>query len=97
MNLNQGLAILLVILGVLMASTAQLTDILGPAPAKYVVSIAGLLNSVLAGVLGVLTSQANAAKSVASSDVKLQVGPNAPQAIKDLATDPAQPNIQKAK
>lgn len=80
MNRNQTIAILLVVLGVLMASTAQLTEIIGPGPAKYVVSIAGLLNSILAGVLGVFTSQTGMVKDVANM-----------KEVKQVVLDPAQP------
>lgn len=77
MNLNskQILSIVMVVLGVLMASTAQLTDLFGPGTTKAIVGIAGMVNATLAGVLAIFNTQANTIKDVVAmaSDPKSPV------------------------
>lgn len=63
-NLKQAISIALVVLGVLMVSSAQLTDIIGAGPTKMVVSFSAILNSILAGVLTVITSTTGTIKDV---------------------------------
>lgn len=64
MNINQAIALVLVTLGVFVASTAQLTDLVGPGATKLIVSLSSLLMSILSGVLGVLTGQSGQLKAV---------------------------------
>lgn len=64
LNFKQILSIVMVVLGVLMASTAQLTDLFGPGTTKAIVGIAGMLNSTLAGILAIFNSQSNTIKDV---------------------------------
>ena len=64
LNSKQILSILMVVLGVLMASTAQLTDLFGPDVTKAIVGLAGMLNSTLAGILVVFNNQTNTIKDV---------------------------------
>ena len=96
MNHKQLLAITLVVLGVLMASSAQLTDLFGPTATKTIVSVAGLLNSILAGILGVVSSQTGLIKDVQSMPgvEKITVNEQANKALATLATDPNQEKIE---
>lgn len=97
MNLNQGLSIALVVLGVFVVSTAQLTDLFGPNTAKTIVSVSGLSMAILSGILGVLTGQVGQAKATASlPGAQIVVGRNASPALAALAMDPTQPNIVPA-
>lgn len=97
MNLNtrQVLAIIGVILGVLMASTAQLTDLLGPTVAKSVVGIAGMIASGLNGVLAVLSGQANTVKEVAAMPgvEEIKVNKDANQILSAVAMDEKQDKV----
>jgi hypothetical protein len=67
MNLNVALAILIAVLGVLMASTAQLNDLFGPPLAHSIVSVAGLLNAIIASILAVLSGNVAMLKNVVAS------------------------------
>ena len=57
MNLSakQWIAIVIAVLGVLMISQAQLTDLFGASMAKYIQSASGLLNMILGSVLAIIT------------------------------------------
>jgi len=98
MNLNtkQVIAIVMVILGVLTASTAQLTDIVGPHMTKLVAGLAGMTNTALAGILAVLTSQNNTVKDVLAMPgvERLQVNEQSNQVLASIAVDPTQPKIE---
>lgn len=100
MNLtaNQWLAIVLVVLGVLVASTAQLTDLFGPAITKTIVSVAGILVAILNGVIAVLTGQASQVKFVQDMPGvdKIVVNKKANTTLAQLAVDPAQDKIEAA-
>lgn len=94
MNLKQILGGLVVVLGALMVSTAQLQDIFGPAVAKSIVSLASILNMICGGWLTILTNQANTVAS--ASDVKgveVTVSKDAPQAVAALAMSETQQSI----
>lgn len=95
MNLNQILAVSIAILGVLMASTAQLNDLLGTTVAHTIVSLAGLLNSIIASMLAVFTGNAGMLKSVAAlpSVDRVQVNTQATPALAAVAVDPEQPKV----
>lgn len=54
---SQKFQIALCVLGVLVASTGQLTDLFGPLVTKYIVSAAGMGVSALSGVGAILTGQ----------------------------------------
>lgn len=93
MNLNgkQLIAILIAVLSVLAASTAQLNDIFGPVAAKYIVSVAGLLTACLSTVLMVTTSQSSVVRDVAAMPGVSQITVNAQanKALAAIAMDPA--------
>lgn len=96
MNVNQIFAIILVVLGVFVASAAQLADLLGPTTAKVIVSVSSLLMSILSGVLGVLTGQASQIKAVQAMPgvEKIVVNEKANQALAAIAVDPAQQKVE---
>ena len=98
LNINQVLAIALVILGVFVASTAQLTDLFGPAVAKTIVSVSGLFMSILSGIVGVLTGQSSQIKAVQAMPgvEKIVVNAQANSTLAGLAVDPAQEKIETA-
>lgn len=60
----QIFSICLVILGVLVASTGQLNDLLGPQVTKYIVSLAGLSMSILSGISAIVTGANQQVKDV---------------------------------
>lgn len=97
MNLNakQIISIIGAILSVLMISTAQLTDLLGPTAAKSLVSIAGLFNMILSSVMAAITSQGSTVKDVLAMDgvAKINVNEKANATLAALAIDPKQDKI----
>lgn len=98
MNLNakQVIAIILVILGVITASTAQLTDLFGPSATKAIVSIASMVNSILAGALGVISSQTGLVKDVQAMPgvEKITVNAQANSTLASMAVDPSNEKIE---
>lgn len=96
LNLNQIFAIVLVVLGVATASTAQMTELFGPVAAKTVATSAGLLTSILSGVLGVLTGQASQVKAVQAMPgvESILVNAKANQTLAAIAVDPNQSKVQ---
>lgn len=98
MNANQVLAIILVVLGVFVASTAQLNDLLGTTDAKIIVSISSLLMSILSGVLGILTGQGGQIRAVQSMPGvdKIVVNSQANSTLATMAVDPSQDKIETA-
>lgn len=90
LNRNQLLAIVIATLSVLMASTAQLTDLFGVALAKAVVSGAGLLNGILSSWLAVLTSQSGLVHDVQDMPgvERIQVNRQANTTLAQIALDP---------
>jgi hypothetical protein len=95
LNLNQIMAIIVAILSVLITSTAQLTDLFGAGTAKNIVSVAGLMNSLLSSVLAVLSSQGATVKSVLAMPgvQKIDVNADANKTLAAIAVDPAQNKI----
>jgi len=93
MNLttNQIIAVVMVILGVLVGSTAQLTDLLGPGTTKTIVSLASLANTMLSGIMVVLTGQTAQIKNVIAMPgvEKITVNSQANQTLAAVAIDPA--------
>lgn len=90
LNRNQILAIIIAVLAVLMASTAQLTDLFGQTGAKYIISAAGLLNGVLSAILAVITGQAGMVKDVAAMPgvEPIRINAQANQTLARVAMDP---------
>lgn len=88
---NQIIAIIMVILGVLVGSTAQLTDLLGASTTKTIVSLASLANTMLSGIMVVLTGQVAQIKNVIAMPgvEKITVNANANQTLAQVAVDPA--------
>ena len=91
----QKIAITMAVLGVLSTSGVQLTDILGPAISKTTVSVAGLINSVLAAIVAVLSGQGAIVKQVAAMPgvSRISVNENANPVLAQLATASDQPGI----
>lgn len=100
MNINnkQILSIILAVLGVLMVSTTQLNDLLGATTAKTVVSLAGLLNSILASALAIVSSQGGLIREVQAMPGvdKITVNAQANQTLAAAAVDPANAKIEAA-
>lgn len=97
MNLNgkQLIAISIAILGVLMVSTSQLTDLFGPTVTKSITAVAALLNSVLGATMAVLTSQGANVRDVLDMPgvEKINVNRHANQTLAQIAVDPAENKI----
>lgn len=97
MNLNakQIISIIGAVLGVLMISTSQLTDLLGPSAAKTIVSIAGLVNTVLSSIMAVITSQGSTVREVrAMPGVEhIEVNEHANATLAAIAVDPDEPKV----
>lgn len=64
LTLSQKFQIALCVLGVLVASTGQLTDLFGPQVTKYIVSFAGISVAMLSGVGTILTGQQSQIQAV---------------------------------
>lgn len=98
MNLNfkQVLAILGAVLGVLMISTAQLTDLFGPGVTKVIVSAAAVLNTTLSSILAVVTGQSAMIKDVAAMPGvdMIRVNAQANQTLAQIAVDPEMHKVE---
>lgn len=92
LNLNgkQILGIVGAIISVLMVSSAQLTDLLGATQAKYIVTIAGLLNLMFQSISVALSTQTAQVKDVLAMPgiEKLTVNSQASPALATIAVDP---------
>lgn len=95
---GQWLGIVLAILGVLAASTAQLNELFGPAVAKTIGTIANLTMSIMSAVLVVLTGQSAQVQAVQAMPgvEKIVVNENANQTLASMAVDPQQKKIETA-
>lgn len=97
LNLNgkQIIQIVGVIISVAMVSSAQLTDLLGPVAAKYIVTIAGLANMTLQGIAVALSTQSAQIKDVAAMPgvEKITVNSQASTVLATLAVDPHQDKV----
>lgn len=93
MNLNgkQVISILGAILGVLMISTTQLTDLFGAGTAKTVTTVAGLINTLLSSIMAVITSQGSQVHDVLSMKgvEKIDVNGEANKTLAAIAIDPS--------
>lgn len=98
LNFNQIVAITIAVLGVLAASTVQLTDLFGPMAAKTVISVATLLTSVLSAILAAITGQGSMVRGVQDMPgvEKIVVNSEANKTLAQLAVDPQQPKIEAA-
>lgn len=96
-NLNgkQIISIVGVVISVLMVSTSQLTDLFGAGTAKTIVSISGLANMILQGVMTVITSQGSTIRDVAAMQgvEKITVNSQANSTLATLAVDPLQNKV----
>lgn len=99
MTSKQWISIVLVVLGVLTASTAQLTDLFGEETAKLVISVASMANSALAGILAVLTGQSSTVREVQAMPgvEKIVVNREAGTTLATLVQDSKQEKIQAKK
>jgi hypothetical protein len=97
MNLTgkQLLLIVAAILSALVAASAQLTDIFGPAVAKSIISIISLSNTILTSVIAAMSGQANLVKDVRAMDGvdRVVVNANANQTLAKIAVDPNEPKV----
>lgn len=96
MNAKQALSIALVVLGVLTASAAQLTELVGPGLTKIIVSFSTLTMSILAGIQGLISGQSSLVKDVQAMPgvEKIVVNKEASQTLASLAVDPTQEKIE---
>lgn len=95
LNSKQIIAIIGVVISVLMVSSAQLTDLIGPTAAKTTVTLAGLLNMLFQGITVALTSQTSTVNDVLAMPgiEKISVNAQANQTLSQMAVDPAQDKI----
>lgn len=100
LNINgkQIIQITGVVISVLMVSSAQLTDLLGPGLAKTIVTIAGLLNMTLQGITVALTTQSAQVKDVAAMPgvERITVNAEANAALATMAVDKNQDKVAPA-
>lgn len=91
----QWLGIILVINGALIGSTAQLTDLMGPAAVKIVVAVCSLGNSIAGGLVTFLSGQGSQIMNVlAMPGVEhIEVNKNANPTLASIAVDPANAKI----
>ncbi len=95
-NLNQFLAIALVLLGVVTAGTAQLDVLIGPVATKALVALSSLLTSAIGGILGVLTGQSGMVKSVQAmpGGESIVVNKQANPVLAAMAVDQTQAKVE---
>lgn len=93
---NQIIAIIIAILGVLMASTAQLTDLFGPHVTRIIQSVASITNTGLAAVLAIITGQSGIIKDAQAMPgvEKITVNAQASPTLATLAVDPVNLKIE---
>src|SRR5690242_4223769 len=95
LNRNQILALIIATLSVLGASTAQLTDLFGPALAKTIISASSLLTGILSGWMAIVTGQAGMVKDVSNiTGVEtIKINKEANPTLARVALDPAVNNV----
>lgn len=93
---SQLFQIAICVLGVLVTSTGQLTDLFGPQVTKYIVSAAGMCVAALSGVGAILTGQGQQVEAVQNMPgiEKITVNKDANAALATLAVDPANLKIE---
>lgn len=94
LNGKQIIAIVGAVISVLMVSSAQLTDLLGPGMAKTITTIAGLTNMILQSVTVALTSQGSQIKDVLAMPGVEKISVNG-EANKTLASIAIDKNVDK--
>lgn len=97
LNLNgkQIIAIVGAVISVLMVSSAQLTDLLGPGVAKTIVTVAGLTNMILQSVTVALSTQTAQIRDVAAMPgvERISINAEATSAAAAVAVDPTQTKV----
>lgn len=98
LNLNQVLNIIGAILGVMVVSTASLTELFGQGPAKTIVAASGLIVAIVNGVNGVISGQASQLRAVAAMPgvEPIKINTLANKTAATLAVDPSQDKIEPA-
>lgn len=98
LNGKQIIQIIGVVISVLMVSSAQLTDLMGPNVAKTIVTVAGLANMLLQGITVALTTQSAQVKDVAAMPgvERITVNASANAALATLAVDKNQDKVAPA-
>lgn len=100
MNLNpkQWLAIAVAVLSVFIASTAQLTDLIGPAATKTVVSLSSITVTILSSISAILSTQTSLVKDVQAMPgvEKITVNAAANPTLAGLAVAPENAKIEAA-
>ena len=93
---TQWLAIAAVVLNALVGASTLWTSIFGQADAAIVISILGLINTILAGITFVLTGQAAQIKNAAAMPgvERISVGTAANQTLAQVAIDHSQSKVQ---
>jgi len=96
LTVNQWIAIIMAVLGVLNGATAQLTDLVGAGAAHLIVTLASLSTSILAAILAATSGQSNLVRAVQGMPgvEKIVVNKDANQTLASLAVDEAQPKIE---
>lgn len=98
MNLNRGqlLSLGVAVLGVLVASTAQLNDLFGPGITKTIVSLSTLSMSIMSSINMALqgTSSQLAAVQDLPGVEKIVVNAKAGATLATMAVDPTNPKIE---
>lgn len=95
LNVQQMIAIAIVILSVCGASTAQMTDLFGALVAKDISSGSSILVAIMSGVLTIITGQSSQVKAVAAMPgiEPLKVNAQANPTLAAIAVDPANTRI----
>lgn len=98
LNRNQIIGIMIIVVGVLGTSTAQLTDVFGPQAAKVVVSLSSMLSAMLGGIITLVTGQGSVLQQVQAMPGvdKIVVNARANSTLASLAVDPQQDKIEAA-
>ena len=91
LNRNQIIAITIALLAVLAGSTAQLTDLVGPALTKTIIAASTLGTTALSSVLAVITSQGGQVRDVLAMPgiEKINVSAAANKTLAEIAIDPS--------
>jgi len=99
-NLNgkQIIALIAAALSVIVASTAQMTDLFGAGVAKTIISAAGMLNAFLQIAQTIISSQSGLVRDVQAMPgvERITVNAQANSTLASLAVDPAQEKIEAA-
>lgn len=93
---GQWIGIVIAVLGVLGASTTQLTDLFGAGVAKTLVTASNLVTSILSSIMVAMTGQSAQVRAVQDMPgvEKIVVNDQANATLATLATDPKQDKIE---